>query len=110
MNIDCWGDKAGVLKLNTCDERMLKLAKSRVSSKCGLCKKHIPMGSYCLGGGCYTKICLKCYESFLFNFLNSLEAYKNKAKYLIDEIKSKNQRLMKNNILAKVGDTEQDDE
>ena len=108
-NIDCWGENAGRLALCGHDERMLKLTKSRVKSDCGICDKRISAKSYCLGGGCYTKICLNCYEKFLNQFILSIEGYKAQAIALIENIKSKSSKLTKNNILAKVEDRTNED-
>lgn len=103
MSISGWGKDAGSLHLSEVDIGLMKLVKSRIKRDCSLCENAISAGSYCLGIG-YCKVCLNCYEPFLNNFLDSLDNLKDMANNLINEIKSKNKTLLKNNILAKVND------
>jgi len=106
-NIGTWGDDSGELNLYKTDENMLRVVKIRNGTTCSVCDRKISPKSYCLGGG-YHKICLNCYEKFLNNFIKSLDGYKEKAKALIESIKSKENKLTKNNILAKVEDNGKD--
>jgi len=108
MNINCWGENVGTLCLDGTDERMLKLVKTRQRGECLICEKQISPKSYCLGSG-YAKICIECYKGFLDTFTKSLDSYKEKVKCLAEEIEGKHKDIIKNNVLAKVGDTNTND-
>jgi len=101
------GGNSGILKLPNTDESLLRIVKCRKSAECPSCEKRISCGSYCLGLG-YFKICLECYEKFLGNFLKSLNEYTAQAKRLLEEIKAQEKMMLKNNILAKVKDKNED--
>ena len=103
MPIDCWGEEAGIFQLTRTEERFLQLIKCRQSTECRICETKIPSKSYCLGGG-YSKFCLKCYEKFLKNFAESIKQYEKQAIDLLNDIKSKEDKFKKNNMLAVLED------
>jgi len=104
MGINLWGEEnCGKFSLTKTEENALRLIKCRENASCVKCKSRIPTKSYCLGGG-YYKVCIRCIEPFLNNFVGSLEGYQSQVKLTINEFKAKEQEFIKNNILAKVED------
>jgi len=87
------------------DKRKLILIKSRCVKNCCMCGNTISTNSFCLGksGGCwYDRICLNCSETFLNNFIESIEKFKQIGINALKDIKENENKYKEINAVAMI--------
>ena len=87
------------------DLRRLVLTKIKKENNCMICKVHLSKGSVCLCktySYCSSKICLDCAMKFLFNFIKSVETFKDVGRKTLMDIKKNKKKYELINYSARI--------
>lgn len=92
-------DGAGELRLFKWEAALFRRIKSRSAHKCWVCDKQIPKGCYTYGDRYYSRLCINCFESFVENFMKSMDNHKYGAKEVLEQFKKEKGMMIKHNVI-----------
>ena len=95
----------GTFKPHGTDENQLPLVKLKAIQRCKMCRELIPKGSMVVGksnGFWYDRVCLNCADEYLKNFVNSVEAFKQRGIAVQKQLAENREEYEALNISAKI--------